>query len=100
MNTISYIQKRDGSVVPFDKKMITHAITKSFDESNEGNRFIASKITESVLDTLARIFPELIPSVEEIQDVVEDTLISYNFKNSAKEYIRYRHDRNKQRVSV
>jgi len=100
MKTIKHIQKRDGIVEPFDKKKIVDAIEKAFNKSNEGNRFIANQTTESVVETLLRAYSNQIPTVEQVQDIVEDTLISYNFKHAAKEYIRYRYERNKQRVMV
>lgn len=89
--------KRDGSIDVFDKKIITNAIMKAFVEANEGNKYLANKITESVVETLMRSLYLDIPHVERIQDVVEDTLITYNFKHAAKEYIRYRYERERRR---
>jgi ribonucleoside-triphosphate reductase (formate) len=97
MSKIKYCIKRDGTVDSFDKKIITNAILESFRSADEGNRVIANKITESVLETLSRSFYQDKPHVENIQDVVEDTLITYNFKKSAKAYITYRFERSRQR---
>lgn len=97
MKPIKYVMKRDGSQDVFDKKMITNAILKAFDKANEGNRFLANKITESVVETLMRTYYRETPHVERIQDIVEDALIDYNFKNAAKEYIRFRAKRNMER---
>lgn len=97
MITIKYCIKRNGSKEPFDKKVITNAISEAFLSAGEGNRILAKKVTESVVETLIRAFYQEAPHVESIQDIVEDTLITYNFKKSAKAYIRYRYERNRQR---
>lgn len=97
MKSIKYCIKRDGTLDIFDKKIITNAIMKAFTKANEGNRVLANKITESVVETIMRSSYHETPHVEHIQDIVEDTLITYHFKNTAKEYIRYRFERNRQR---
>jgi anaerobic ribonucleoside-triphosphate reductase len=90
MKPVTYCKKRDGSVAEFDKKRIVNAIKKAFDESEEGNRIIAHKISESIVDELERLFREELPTVEQIQDLVEETLMNYQFKLTAKKYILYR----------
>lgn len=97
MISIKYCVKRNGSLEPFDKKVITNAINESFLSAGEGNRILAKKVTESVVETLIRAFYQGTPHVESIQDIVEDTLITYNFKKSAKAYIKYRLERTRQR---
>lgn len=100
MEDILYIQKRDGRVEPFDKKYIENAIVSAFVASNEGNSVWASKITESIVEILRSKFKDSIPNVEEIQDVVEDALISFNFRRAVKEYIKHRHDHSKKRILI
>lgn len=100
MKEVKFCLKRDGNIEPFDKKVITNAIMNAFSKSNEGNRFLANKLTESIVVLLNRAFYDEIPHVEQIQDFVEDTLINYKFKNAAKEYIRYRHERNRERELI
>lgn len=97
MEDVLYIQKRDGRVEPFEKKRIENAILLAFDASGEGNSPWANKITESIVEILRSKYMDSIPSVEEIQDVVEDALISFDFKKAVKKYIQHRHDRSKKR---
>jgi len=99
MKTINYCLKRDGSIELFNKTRIINAINKAYKESDEGNREIASRVTATVTERLLRLFPDDIPSVEDIQDVVEDTLMMYNFRTTAKNYILYRVMRNRERES-
>lgn len=100
MKTIEFCVKRNGDYEPFDKKMITNAVMKAFVKTGEGNRFLAVDVTETVVDILIRNYQYELPHVENIQDIVEDVLISFNFKLAAKEYIRYRHERNKERKEI
>lgn len=100
MKTIEFCVKRNGDYEPFDKKLITRAVLHAFDKSGEGNRFLASNVTESVVETLIRNYQYELPHIENIQDIVEDTLILYNFKLAAKEYISYRRERSKQRKEI
>ena len=97
LETLKNCVKRDGRLVRFDRNRIQNAITKAFSESNEGNQFIARKVTESVIERITRSYMELIPNVEQIQDLVEDTLMNLNFRQTAKRYILYREMRNRER---
>ena len=99
MELIKFVQKRDGSIVPFDKRFITNAILEAFKHSNEGNATLAKETTESVVESILQSFPnDDIPTIEQIQDVVENTLIQYNFKETVKKYIHHRRNREALRV--
>jgi anaerobic ribonucleoside-triphosphate reductase len=97
-----FCKKRDGSVVSFEKNRIVGAIHRAFIEAEEGNRIIAQKVTESVVEKIMLRYTDEIPYVEDIQDIVEDVLMSYNFRQTAKKYILYRdkHNRNRKIVGV
>lgn len=97
MQSIKNCMKRDGRLVRFDRNRIQTAITKAFSESNEGNPYIAKKVTESVIERITRTYLEMTPNVEQIQDLVEDTLMNLNFRQTAKRYILYREMRNRER---
>lgn len=98
MKTIKWFRKRNGNVVPFDKSYIANAIYRAFQDAEEGNKIIAQKVTESVVEKTIRAFQHEIPDVEHIQDLVEETLIEYNFRATAKKYILYRKERELMRV--
>lgn len=100
MKELTTCQKRDGSIMPFEKHRITNAIHKAFKEANEGNRIIALKVTETVVETITRKFKGKTPTVEDIQDIVEMTLMQKGFNRTAKLYILYRQDRFRTRVGV
>jgi anaerobic ribonucleoside-triphosphate reductase len=94
---ILYCEKRDGQRVLFEKTKIVNAIYKAFEVSQEGNKIIAQKMTETIMENILRIHRDNTPTIEDIQDLVEDTLISHNFRTTAKNYIRYRYERAKVR---
>lgn len=96
--TLKKVIKRNGSIVPFDEKRITRAIYRAMMASNEGGEKQAEKIMNEVLNALLILrknkkIKNFIPSVEQIQDLVENELIAGNFVQTAKSYILYRKER-------
>lgn len=89
-NTITKIQKRDGRKVPFDSERITNAIFKAAQAVGGKNREIAKRLSDEVVSILENKFVDKIPSVEDIQDIVERTLIENGHTRVAKAYIIYR----------
>ncbi len=95
---IATIIKRDGRTSEFDKTKITDAVEKAFQASGAmQDRTVAEEITNLVMEKLEGGAIEGIPTVEGIQDLVEQTLIESNFGQTAKAYILYRAERNRVR---
>lgn len=93
---IKNIQKRDGSIVPFDITKITNAIYKAMIASDEGSHEEARLVAQKVLADVMRItkkYTNFIPTVEGIQDMVEKELILSKYVKAAKAYILYREKR-------
>ncbi len=93
MQTVSIRQvlKRDGRLVPFDQAKITDAIFKAAQAVGGDDRERAVFISDAVVKELAERHGERgVPSVEEIQDLVESALIHYGHAKTAKAYILYR----------
>ena len=86
----SKIIKRDGRIVDFNAEKITNAIAKAGKATKEFDYDTAKKLTIKVLDLAYRFFGDRTPTVEEIQDIVEEVLLSSPFKKTAKAYIIYR----------
>lgn len=93
---IKKVQKRDGSIVPFDVGRITNAVNKAMVAAEEGTEkdaeYIARKV-HSELVKISKIVKNFIPGVEAIQDIVEKELIFEEFAKAAKAYILYREER-------
>jgi len=94
------IRKRDGRLVPFDASKIESAILKAGHATGEFGREIASKLTIRVLSLAQMVLSSQTPTVEKIQDLVEEVLLNSSFKQTAKAYILYRdqHARNREMV--
>ena len=86
----SKIKKRDGRVVKFDTSKIISAILKAGTATGEFGEPIARKLAMRVIGLANQMIDKKIPSVEEIQDVVEEVLLASPYKNTAKAYIIYR----------
>lgn len=98
---IKKVQKRDGSIVPFDFEKVVAAINKAMIASDEGSEAEARMVAHKVLADLVRIskkFKNFIPTVEGMQDSVEKELILSEYVNTAKNYIIYRQKRSELRV--
>jgi len=91
MSEIKYIVKRDGRIVDFNKEKITEAIFKAFKANNDYERQKAEKISNQVVSILNVIYKDgKVPTVENVQDLVETTLINNGYTTIAKSYILYR----------
>ncbi|BCN32001.1 anaerobic ribonucleoside triphosphate reductase [Anaeromicropila herbilytica] len=94
---VTEIKKRDGRVVEFNREKISTAIYKAFGAGNaEASMEEASRIATIVEEKLNSEKREE-PSVEEIQDMVEEALMEAGYAHVAKDYILYRAERTKSR---
>jgi len=87
---MEYIVKRDGRVVPFDETKITTAIWKAMRAVGEPDEVEAKRLAEFVAGLLKERFQHEPPTVEEIQDLVEETLVEAGYTRVSKAYILYR----------
>ncbi|KKT16406.1 MAG: Anaerobic ribonucleoside-triphosphate reductase [Parcubacteria group bacterium GW2011_GWB1_43_6] len=100
-NRIKRIKKRDGTIVAFDQQKITGAISKAVTAAEQGDGEESKKLSDKVVELLNRRFKaDEIPEIEQIQDIVEEVLISENFVETAKAYILYREQRRKIREAA
>ena len=94
MSTIQSVVKRDGAIVPFTPQRITNAIYRAAVAVGGRDKQTAEKLTEYVVRVLESTTPKgEIPTVEQIQDIVEKVLIEEGHARVAKAYILYRAER-------
>lgn len=94
MSRIESVVKRDGAIVDFTPQRITNAIYRAAVAVGGRDKSTAEKLTEEVVAVLERETPEgEIPTVEQIQDIVEKVLIENGHARVAKAYILYRAER-------
>lgn len=98
-NTINEIRKRSGAVMAFNKDKISNAIYQALAATSKADRGVADKLAEDVVNKLVEqgFTSSRSPTVEDIQDIVESTLIDSGNSDIAKAYIVYRHERRKLR---
>ena len=98
-NSFAEIRKRNGLVVTFNKDKGSNAIFKALAATSKADRDLADQLAEGVVGKLVVQGFSLSnpPSVEDIQDMVESTLIEKGHSEIAKAYILYRHERRKLR---
>ncbi|HET8720285.1 MAG TPA: ATP cone domain-containing protein, partial [Candidatus Nitrosotenuis sp.] len=98
-SSIIDVKKRDGRIANFNKEKITNALYKALVANGKPERKIAEDLTNGVLNKLIEqgFSASSPPSVEDVQDMVESTLIEKGFGEIAKSYILYRHERRKVR---
>ncbi len=95
-----YVKKRDGRVLSFDHGRIANAVYRAMRAIGEGDlKKDPLVVSEKVIKGLLKKFPtSYTPSIEEIQDMVEEMLILSDFPKTAKAYILYREERTKLRA--
>ena len=99
---IEYIIKRDYSTKAFHLEKISGAIHKAMNAVGHGDEQNAQDVALSVYQTLVgrkENDVEYVPTIEEVQDIVETKLMESKFTEAAKAYILYRNKRAQQRES-
>ena len=95
---ISTIQKRDGRTVEFDLEKISGAISKAFEATKvccaPGT---AEELARDVMESMEEKMDGQAPTVEQIQDMVEQVLLRHGYIRTAKAYILYRAERTRRR---
>ncbi|MFC1551942.1 ribonucleoside triphosphate reductase [Candidatus Latescibacterota bacterium] len=91
------VRKRDGRRVPFDASKIKEALTKAGNATEEYDKYEAEILTAQVLKVLTHRQRAGVPELEQIQDIVEQVLISSNYTRTARAYIIYREQHKKLR---
>ncbi|MCI2241021.1 anaerobic ribonucleoside triphosphate reductase [Adlercreutzia faecimuris] len=95
---VETIIKRDGRTTTFNREKIVGAVEKAFQAcAAMQDRAVAEEIADTVIAKLDQGAIEGTPTVEGVQDLVEETLIEAGFVQTAKAYILYRAERNRVR---
>ena len=96
---VKLVRKRDGRIAKFDKAKIVKVIYKALTVTGEGNKRNAQELAKKIDCEINKRFTVRngggkikaeVPTVEEIQDIVENFLIRENYIDTAKAYIIYR----------
>jgi ribonucleoside-diphosphate reductase alpha chain len=93
---VTQIRKRDGSIVTFEPKKIKDAIHKALVATSIDNGEVATELARHAVQIVKARFVGKIPTVEDVQDIVEEVLMAQGYSAVGKAYILYR----KQRTDV
>ncbi len=94
---IQYVRKRDGRLEKFEPGKIAKAIHKAILATGEKDGERSKALAESVISLVSETFADKIPGVENIQDIVEETLMQHGLTKTAKAFILYRQSKKRQR---
>lgn len=92
-----YVVKRDGRTVPFDATKIAKALAQAGMATGEFNEAKAHRLTALVIEQLPS---DAAPTIEQIQDNVEEMLLALGHLKTARAYITYRSQRARVRADV
>jgi anaerobic ribonucleoside-triphosphate reductase len=88
---VKFVLKRDSKLEPFDQERITTAIWKAAKAVGGNNKEMAKHVSDQVVAELQKEYgDDGVPTVEEVQDMVEKRLIENGHASTAKAYILYR----------
>ena len=90
MNGVSMVRKRDGRLVDFDRNRILGAIHRALAATDAGGRAEADRVADEAVKRINERFAGRVPTVEDIQDIVVETLRGLGYGNVALEYESYR----------
>ncbi len=98
LGPLTEVIKRNGEKHAFDVSKIAMAILRAGEATSEFGQDEAWLLTRQVIKVLKHKFAYgVIPTIEQIQDIVEQVLISANYYKTARSYIVYREQRHKMR---
>jgi ribonucleoside-diphosphate reductase alpha chain len=102
MLNLTTIRKRNGINVPFNADKITQAVSKAFLKmTGDANIAEATEIKDATMKKLQDLYKEDesgVPYVEQIQDLVEQSIMEAGHYEVGKHYILYRHEKIRQRA--
>ncbi|MDI6783644.1 MAG: ATP cone domain-containing protein, partial [bacterium] len=91
------IQKRDGTLVDFDKQKITDAIFAAAQSVGGKDYALADSVADRVILYLAQTYADGLLNVEQVQDAIEKMLIENGHARTVKSFILYRAERTRLR---
>lgn len=87
---IECIRKRDGRLVPFEVNKIAGAVYKAFQACDKNSKLETALEVAHVVEKKLEDKQSALPTVELVQDTVEEVLIELGYVRVAKAYILYR----------
>lgn len=86
-HTLTRIIKRDGREEDFDSRKIYGAFLKAGTATGEFGEYTAQNLTDKLVRLLQQRTDDRYPTTEEVQDMIEDLLMLFFYKKTAKAFI-------------
>ncbi len=93
MTSVLQVKKRDGRIVDFEKEKVALAIWKAAESVGGKDKSKSEELANKVAEQVEKEFSGKIPSVEDVQNIIEKILINEGHATVAKAYILYRQKR-------
>ncbi|MFZ2959984.1 MAG: ribonucleoside triphosphate reductase [Candidatus Ozemobacteraceae bacterium] len=87
---LRFVERRDGTIVPFDPEKIRSAMERAGKATGEFGAVEAGRMATQVINVLSHRHQVGTPNIEEVQDFVEHILIANSFLVTNRSYILYR----------
>jgi len=97
MEKFKEIIKRSGRKVKFSSNKLTKCLKQAGEVTNEFSDKIAEKLTIRIINLVSQVVEDRLPTVEDVQDCMEEVLLSSTYKETAKACIIYREQHNQLR---
>ncbi|MDD5337597.1 MAG: ribonucleotide reductase N-terminal alpha domain-containing protein, partial [Candidatus ainarchaeum sp.] len=94
---VKQISKRDGTIVAFDPEKIRNVVWKAVQAVGGKDRAESDGTADFAIELIHQKFGDGVPTVEDVQDLVEKALIEKGHATTAKAYILYRHKKSVER---
>ncbi len=94
---IQRVVKRGGGIVDFNLEKIKQAILKAGEFKNAFGETVADELANNVYERLNKIYDQVVPNIEQIQDIVEMEIMKAGYVEVARDYIVYRIEHRKLR---
>jgi len=94
---LTHVIKRDGGIKPFDADKIAHALTRAAQATLEFDAAEAHRLTHTRVLPRMQASGQVMPHIEQIQDVVESALFNAGYPRTLRAYIVYREQHRKLR---
>lgn len=98
---VDKVRRRDGEIISFERARIEEALRLACEATGESDTDFIKPLTDEIVRDIEKVYGEIfvnrIPSVEDIQDIVERNLVKANRFELSKAYILYREKRREER---
>jgi ribonucleoside-triphosphate reductase len=84
---VTLVRRRDGETIPFDESRVVEAVERALDAAGRSDPRLAAEIAGVVGLFLEKTFHDEVPSIEQVEDMVEKVLVETGHAEAARAFI-------------